>query len=72
MTSRKTKSADSIGPSKLYAWPNMSRWSDAKLDKELAFARAAKDESHPANLEWLAACEREAEVRKAMANVWGA
>lgn len=63
MTSRKTKSAESIGPSKLYAWPKMSRWSDAKLDKELTFARTAKDDNDPATLAWLAACEAEVSRR---------
>ena len=32
----------------------MRKWTDAKLDKELAFARAARDETHPENMRWLA------------------
>ena len=43
--------------------PNMKRWSDEKLEKELAFARAAKDERHPENMAWLAACEAEMDRR---------
>jgi hypothetical protein len=50
---------------------NMKRWSDAKLDKELAFARAAKDENDPANLAWLAACEAEANRRDSEAELAG-
>ena len=50
---------------------NMKRWSDAKLDKEMTFARAAKDDSHPENLAWLAACEAEANRRDSAAELAG-
>ena len=49
----------------------MKYWSDAKLEKELHFARAAKDPNHPENLEWLAACEAEAERRDVAAELVG-
>ena len=39
---------------------HMKRWSNPKLDKELAFARAAKDKKHHENLAWLEILEREA------------
>lgn len=32
---------------------NMKRWTDLKLEKELAFAQAAQDVNDPATLAWL-------------------
>lgn len=45
----------------------MSRWSDAKLDKELAFAKAARDNAHTQNLAWLNALHYENGRRAAKA-----
>lgn len=50
---------------------NMKRWSDAKLDKELTFALAAKDDGHAGNLEWLASVQAEAERRDVAAELAG-
>jgi hypothetical protein len=44
---------------------NMKRWTDAKVDKELAFARAANDGT-PECVEWLRSVEAEA-VRRGLA-----
>lgn len=43
---------------------DMTRWTDAKLDKELAFARAFADPDALA-VEWLKACEAELARRAA-------
>lgn len=40
-------------------------WSNKRLDRELAFARTAKDPNHHENLSWLAECEAEANRRSA-------
>lgn len=50
---------------------NMKRWSDAKLDKELYFARGFKDNNCPENLAWLAACEAESNRRDSAAELAG-
>lgn len=36
--------------------PNMKRWSDAKLDKETAFAQAALNPNDQQTVAWLRAC----------------
>lgn len=41
----------------------MTRWSDAKLAKELHFALAAKTETHIETIDWFVACTRETEQR---------
>jgi hypothetical protein len=43
--------------------PNMRRWTDAKLEKELAFAYAAHDESE-VSAKWIIALEAEAKRRR--------
>lgn len=43
--------------------PRIRHWSDAKLDKELAFATAALDRNHPENVEWFRALTAEAQRR---------
>ena len=40
-------------------FPNMRRWHDEKLDKELIFARACRDNNDTQNLAWLMALEEE-------------
>lgn len=42
----------------------MKKWSNEKLERELCFARAARDETHQENLEWLAKVEAEASRRR--------
>lgn len=49
--------------------PSMERWSNAKLEKELHFARAAKNESDQRTADWLYACEVEADRRSRMAEM---
>lgn len=46
--------------------PNMKRWSDAQLDKELAFAIAASDEDHAENQAWITKFKIEVVRRKAL------
>lgn len=41
----------------------MRRWSDEKLDKELSFAQAARDNNDTQNLAWLEALEKENDRR---------
>jgi hypothetical protein len=48
---------------------NMQAWSNRKLEKELAFAVAAKDENAPDTLAWAYACEVEADRRSRMSEV---
>lgn len=43
---------------------DMTRWTDAKLGKELSFARAFAD-SDPLAVEWLRLCEAELARREA-------
>lgn len=43
--------------------PNMKRWTNEKLEKELSFARAAGD------ADWLYACEVEADRRSRMSEI---
>jgi hypothetical protein len=45
--------------------PNMKRWSDAKLEKEIFFAKPANDGS-PESLAWIAALDAEAARRNAI------
>jgi hypothetical protein len=46
--------------------PNMKRWSDAKVEKELGFALLAADANHVENMAWVEAVMAEAKRRIAM------
>lgn len=46
--------------------PNMKRWTAAKLEKELYFARAMIDPNDQRTADWLYACEVEADRRSRM------
>lgn len=46
----------------------MRRWSDRKLDMELAFASSAQDPAHQETLDWLAACRLEQQRRASAAS----
>lgn len=40
-------------------FPQMKRWTDAKLDMEHSFAILASDANDPANIAWVAAVKAE-------------